>query len=204
MKRQSDKFKKRYAEAKPKRDALIAERGECENCGRSPGCTRGQWSRLSQLCVHEIANGPYRQKALDKRFATLVLCWGCNGGAFEDKSIWPEARQLALLLQSRPQDFDLESYNFLINPCAPRRIEKHEVLEHIEMEFFTVTEVAARLSVNRRTVQSWITSGKLAAVDAKPDGAIRSLWRVHVWDLMEFLKNREVDAGSSSESPDAV
>jgi excisionase family DNA binding protein len=204
MKRQSDKFKKRFKEAKPIRDALIASVGECENCGRSPGHTRGQWSRLSQLCVHEIANGPHRQKALDKRFATLVLCWGCNGGAFEDKSIWPESRQLALLLQSRPHDFDLESYNFLINPRAPRRIEKHEVVEHIDMEFLSVTEVASRLSVNRRTVQSWITSGKLQAVDAKPEGAVRSLWRVHMWDLAEFLKKRDSLVGPRSDSSDAV
>jgi len=202
MRRQSQKFRQRFAEAKPLRDALIAEAGECENCGRSPGNTKGQWSQLSQLCVHEIANGPHRQAALTESYATLVLCFGCNGGPFESKGEWPEARQLALLAYKRPMDFDLVAYNFLINPNAPRRIEPHEVKMYLDKEqhFLSVTEVASRFKVNRRTVQGWIDNGSLKAIDCKKDDSSRSLWRVSAWDLVEFAQSRKRDASRGDDA----
>ena len=78
------------------------------------------------LCVHEIARGPLRQKALDKEYATLVVCGFCHE-LVGDKSQWPEARQLAVLKRSRPDDFDLAAYNALVNPRAPNRIAIEEV-----------------------------------------------------------------------------
>ena len=79
---------------------------------------------LSQLCCHEIANGPLRDAALDKPFAILVACWVCNGGCLER---WPEAKQLAVLKFAAPENYDLEAYNKLVNPNAPNRITQAEV-----------------------------------------------------------------------------
>lgn len=102
--------------------------GECWICQHSPKSPwRDKPRELSQICVHEIACGTHRQKALDKAFATLVLCWWCNGYVVVDKSVWPEARQLALLLREAPEDFDLAAYNALVNPRAPNRITLEEV-----------------------------------------------------------------------------
>tara|TARA_Y100000361_G_scaffold142900_1_gene149385 strand:+ start:635 stop:1186 length:552 start_codon:yes stop_codon:yes gene_type:complete len=181
---------------------MIREVGKCENCGRSPGHRKGVMPQLAQLCVHEIANGANRLRALDKRWATLVLCYQCNGGPFNWKGDWPEARQLALLLWRRPQDFDLKAYNYLINPNAPRRIEREDIEMYLEQQFLSVTEAAARLKVDRRTVQSWIESEKLKAIDASPDESSRKLWRIHVWDFMEFLKSRATDASASGQGGD--
>jgi hypothetical protein len=83
----------------------------------------------SQLCVHEIACGPLREKAMDKPYATLVLCWWCNGSVVTDRKQWPEARQLALLLEKMPDHYDLQAYNFLVNSRAPHRITQEEVME---------------------------------------------------------------------------
>lgn len=194
----SDKRRKRQAEAKPFRDALIAEAGECEHCEASP--KHPDWDRpvsLNQLCVHEIANGPNRQKALDKRYATLVLCWGCNGEDFEDKGQWPEARQLALLFQRRPKDFDLPAYLELTNPNAPNRITLDEVAAYMPDEQLTVTDVANLMKVNRRTVQTWIDSEELAATDARPTGGARAMWRIDYSDLMDFTERRRHESSAA-------
>ncbi len=82
---------------------------------------------MSTLVVHEIANGPNRQAALDKPFACLVLCWWCNGHVVTDKSQWPESRQLATLRRCIPENYDLVAYNALVNPRAPLRITQDEV-----------------------------------------------------------------------------
>lgn len=71
-----------------------------------------------------------RQKSLDKPFATLVLCWKCNGTDFEDKGEWPQARQLALLKIRRPEAYDLVAFNEHVNPKAPNRITPEEVAAH--------------------------------------------------------------------------
>lgn len=126
MRRVSQKRASREREAKPFRDALIKSIGRCQGCGKR----HAPWQDLSRLCVHEIAGGPLRQKSLDKPYAVLVLCWGCNGGPFEDKSIWPQARQLALLQDQRPDDYDLVAFNYLVNPNAPNRITQEEVDEY--------------------------------------------------------------------------
>ena len=85
---------------------------------------------MSQLCVHEIANGIHRTAAQDKPYATLVLCWLCNGYKVTNKRQWPEARQLAVLKHSRPDEYDLTAYNTLVNPRAPERITQGEVDTH--------------------------------------------------------------------------
>jgi len=123
LKRYSDKRKAREAEAKPFRDALIAKVRCCERCGLAG---QGYGHPNVRLCVHEIANGPLRQKALDQPYAVLVLCWPCNELA-TDKGTWPEAEQLACLKINRPEDYDLVAYNRLVNERAPNRITEEEV-----------------------------------------------------------------------------
>ena len=176
--------KKRQAlmrEVKPIRDALRAEVGCCEICG----CSRGT------LDVHEICRGVHRQAALDKPFALLLLCRKCHddvGSAAE----WPESRQLAVLAKSRPKQFSLADYLALTSPRAPRRIEIHEVLEWLEGEYLSKQDIADRLQVDRRSVQNWVTSGQLPALDVRTVGATRPLYRVAWSDYLEFCKTRRV------------
>lgn len=118
----SKKRRAREDEARDFRRGLVADVGRCEHCGAKE-FDRG---RSTKLCVHEIANGPLRQKALDKPYAVLVLCWPCNLLA-TDKGRWSEAAQLACLQRSRPDHYDLAAYNFLVNPRAPLRITQEEV-----------------------------------------------------------------------------
>ena len=119
MRRISNKRRNRQAEAKPFRDALVASVGHCERCHKTP-------KQGVRLCVHEISNGPLRQKSLDQPYAVLVLCWGCNGLA-TDKGRWSEAAQLRCLLESRPDHYDLVAYNYLVRPNAPDRITQDDV-----------------------------------------------------------------------------
>lgn len=129
MRYRSRKTQERENQARPFRKQMVAAVGKCEICATSPQKPKHPIEELNRLCCHEIANGPDRLKALDKPYAILVLCWSCNGNKVTDKSVWPEARQLALLKARRPKDFDLVAYNFLVNPRAPRRIEPHEIAE---------------------------------------------------------------------------
>lgn len=104
------------AVVKPFRAELIKELGECVACGKKRA-----------LSCHEILNGPLRCKTLDEPCSLLVLCYWCNSNEFTDKAKWPVARQLALLKKKMPQYYDLERFNFIRNPDAPRYIEQHEV-----------------------------------------------------------------------------
>lgn len=129
LKRSSLRATARANQSRPIRERLIAERGECDICGCSPAHPhRGRPAECSRLCCHEIANGPNRQKALDKPFAILVLCWFCNGSEVEDKAKWPQARQLALLQRVAPQHYDLAAFNALIGR-GPNRITQEDVDE---------------------------------------------------------------------------
>lgn len=114
LRRQSSKARKRAAEAKPVRDELLAEVPWCEVC-------RFEWSEL----VHEIAQGADRQKALDQRYAVLVLGAECHRRIHTETG-WPVARQLAALARSRPADYDLDAFNQLVGP-GPKRVTEAEV-----------------------------------------------------------------------------
>lgn len=185
MKRMSDKARERYLAAKPIRDALRSEVGRCEISGATG----------LPLDVHEICRGVNRSKALDKRFALLVVCRRSHeelGSAGK----WPEAKQLAILAERRLFDFNLKAYLELTSPNAPNRVTLEEVLEHMSDELLKVEEVAVRMRVNRRTAQSWIDSKELPAIDVRPDGAQRAMWRVKPEDLLRFVQDRK-----SKESP---
>lgn len=151
-------------------------------------------SHMAKLAVHEIASGVYRQKALDKPYAVLVLCWYCNSGPFQDRAEWPESRQLALLARRRPNNFDLAAYLELTSPRAIRRIEIAEVLQWMEdaEEYFTKSDVAAKMQVDRRSVQNWIDSGLLPAIDCRTVGATKPLYRVARSELIKFIASRRV------------
>lgn len=185
MKRMSDKTRKRFLQAKPIRDGLRESVGRCEVCDH-----RYFVGSVTPLDVHEISRGVHRQKSLDKLFALLVVCRWCHGELGSAK-LWPETRQLALLAEKRLHDFDLTSYLQLTSPNAPRRIEMSEIARHMTQDLLKVDEVAARMRVNRRTVQTWIESGELVAVDVRPDGAQRAMWRIQAIDLLEFAQGRK-------------
>lgn len=108
----SPKRRAREAEARPVRDDLKEEVGRCEWCGR----------HNAGLCVHEILRGyGYRLKAIDKRFAVLVLCFVCHelmGGRD-----WAE--QLSILRRSRPKDFNLLAFHTLAGRVKPGNDEVH-------------------------------------------------------------------------------
>jgi excisionase family DNA binding protein len=201
MKQWTDKRRERNDEAKVIRQAMVDNADGCEICGCSPARpNRSRLLQLSQLCVHEIANGPCRKKAQDKAYATLVVCWSCNGD-LNDKSeyAWPETRQLAVLALSRPQDFDLRAYNELVNPRAPRRITLFEVFEEMveakerieSNRLFTPDEVAHIMNVNRKTVRRWIDAQQLRAIDVAPPGATKRHFRIEPADLRAFAQSRE-------------
>lgn len=192
MKSKSVTRRKREAEAKPFREKLVADAGECESCGCSPERRHGRMPELARLAVHEIASGPDRQKALDKPYAVLVLCWQCNSGPFQNRGQWPESRQLALLARRRPKDFDLTAYLELTSPRAMRRIEIEEVLQWMEEDYLTKQDIAKRLQVDRRAVQNWIVEGKLPAIDCRTAGASKPLYRVAWSDYLNFCKARRV------------
>lgn len=127
MRWRSKKAAQRAKESKPIRDSLIAAAKRCMICGASPQSPKHPMTQLNQLVCHEISNGPLRQKSLDKPYCILVLCAYCNQYEVEDKGKWPQSRQLAVLMQKSPENYDLVKFNYLVNPRAPRRIEQFEV-----------------------------------------------------------------------------
>lgn len=129
MKYRSKKTEARWKEVKPFREQLIRSREFCACCNTADG----EWYRIkgrtfkSKLCCHEIANGPSRQKALDKPYAILVLCQVCHPIVQE----WKEDKQLALLRTTTPEDYDLKAYLELTSPNAMSRITEDEVLYQV-------------------------------------------------------------------------
>ena len=181
MRKVSETRRRRNLEAKPVRDAL-RDLGHCEICGDS----------RSHLDVHEIARGPHRQVALDKPYALLLVCRRCHEEKLSSAADWPEARQLAILAKSRPMAFSLTDYLELTSPKALRRIEINEVIAWMDEDYLTKRDIAERLQVDRRTVQNWIDSGQLAAVDCRTAGASKPLYRVAWSDYLEFCKTRKI------------
>ncbi len=123
MRRISKKMQKRIDEVADFRRDLIATVGQCEICNYIPG---RHWRWPPGLVCHEISRGPLRQKSLDKSFAILILCIACHED-LDDRKEWPDARQLAALKRSRPEDFSLQAFNLLVNPNAPNRVMPSEV-----------------------------------------------------------------------------
>lgn len=117
--RRSSKRASREREAEPVRLALIERIGRCECCGkRFP---------LNMLACHEIANGAFRQRALDQEYALLVLCNGCHLGHVQSE---PKARQMARLYLSDSPRYNLPAYWALI--CRREYPSQAEVDEQIE------------------------------------------------------------------------
>jgi len=125
MRRISKKTAARYDECRDFRRELVAEVGHCELCQHDPERVPPGQIRWS-LQVHEIARGPLRQLAMDKRFAVLVLCFNCHFNRIHGNEHWPEARQLAVLKRSRPTDYNLKAYNELVG-YGPERITDADV-----------------------------------------------------------------------------
>ena len=118
----SEKRRKRMKEVKPLRDSLIRQAGRCMVCSVS--------AKQARLACHEILNGPLRDKTLDEPCSLLVLCWDCNSNKMTDKNEWPVARQLSVLLEKSPENYDLERFNWLRNPNAPNYVTQEEVDAH--------------------------------------------------------------------------
>ena len=182
MRRVSKKRQALMRDVKPIRDALRNEVGCCEICGNARGT----------LDVHEIGRGPVRERCLGERCALLVVCRTCHDQKLGNTAEWTEARQLALLASRRHQDFDLTRYLEVTSPNAMRRIEIEEVLEWLEGEYLTKQDIAERLQVDRRSVNNWITSGQLPAIDCRTVGTTKPLYRVAWSDYLEFCKTRRV------------
>lgn len=110
MKRISTERKALMKEVGPDRREFIKEFGRCQN--------QEPWAgeHFGALTVHEMTNGPNRERALRTRAALLVLCAGCNCSDFTDKKVWPLERQLALKLVVDPEFFDLGAINELLAP----------------------------------------------------------------------------------------
>jgi len=60
----------------------------------------------------------------------------------------------------------------------------------MEEEYLTKSEIAKKLQVDRRSVQNWIESGELLALDARTVGATKPLYRVAWSDYLAFCKSR--------------
>lgn len=127
MRPMSDRRRRREEAARPVREALKARVRRCEVCLER----REPW----QLAAHEIglARGGLRQKALDQLYALLLVCRSpfpvdCHRLTQNE----PEARQLARLRLSRPQDYDLTAFLRLTRPNAPLRLLPADVEAEID------------------------------------------------------------------------
>ncbi len=95
----------------PKRAALLATVEPIRNALRErvavcEWCLHGD--RVLQ--VHEIARGQFRQDALGKPFASLVVCAACHQDLHDLPAAHAVCIGLALLRYSRPEDWSLERF----------------------------------------------------------------------------------------------
>ena len=131
MNRTSKRRRRREADCRALRLALIELVGKCECCGHGPD---NPWPdlgyQMSVLCCHEILNAGLRQKTLDEPCTLLVACYFCNQHELHNRTKWPRERQLAALKRSRPDGefgYNLARFLELRNPNAPLAITKEEV-----------------------------------------------------------------------------
>jgi hypothetical protein len=73
-----------------------------------------------------------------------------------------------------------------------QRITIQEVLDEMEEDYLTKQDIAERMQVDRRSVQNWIDSGQLPAIDARTIGTTRPLYRVAWSDYLNFCESRRV------------
>jgi len=74
-----------------------------------------------------------------------------------------------------------------------RQMLGHQASVHAEDTWLTVSEVAARLRVSRDTVERWIHTGQLLAVNVGADPFLahhRACWRINPKSLQDFLNTR--------------
>jgi excisionase family DNA binding protein len=79
------------------------------------------------------------------------------------------------------------------NHHGSRQILGHQASAHAGDNWLTVSEVAARLRVSRDTVERWIHTGQLLAVNVGTDPILahrRARWRVNPKSLEGFLNTR--------------
>ena len=86
---------------------------------------------LPQLCCHELLNGPLPQRTLDEPSCLLVVCWLCNAELC-DKSVWPLARQLAVLKKTAPERYNLRRLLEIRNPRAMLAVTEEEVYFYLD------------------------------------------------------------------------
>lgn len=110
MRQWSKKRQQRWREVEEWRSRFKAEIGMCEVCRKHKA--------PEYLDGHELCIGSLRQKALDQRWCVLVVCRPCHT-MLESLTI---PQQLAYLLLSRPEDYDLDEYYRL----CQRRWPDHE------------------------------------------------------------------------------
>ena len=126
MKMFSRKRTKRNRESKQLRQQLIRDYGFCMCCDATT-TNRYIPAHFLSLCCHEIAGGPHREAFLDQPCGILVVCLWCNGNDLEDHSLWPRAKQLALIKQHGGGYYDLGRW------CG---ILGREEVEEGEVEFW--------------------------------------------------------------------
>lgn len=114
MRRISKRKAARDRECREFCEQLKNELDRCELCGYDQSRAEAGGQVVRALYTHHIARGIHRAKAMDKRFAVLVVCFFCHMNRIHGDEHWPESRQLAVLLKSRPHDHSLSDYNALI------------------------------------------------------------------------------------------
>lgn len=116
MRRVSKKRRDRMDAVRGIREAYLETYGyRCVLCG-SGG-----------VAVHEISDGPNRDRSLSEPYTWLCLCWTCNSVKMKDARQWPEAKQLALKYLVDTSSYDLKAYNKLVCEKAVNRITQAEV-----------------------------------------------------------------------------
>lgn len=83
--------------------------------------------RMSE-CVHEMARGAHRQRAIQEPCTWFAACSLCNSGPLNDWGAVPLLEQLQIKKCNDPSRFDIERFNE-IRGRAPGAITLQEVEE---------------------------------------------------------------------------